>query len=752
MYARELSRTDFAQKLATFGADAPIEQLPLWQDYQGTIEGRRPWGFVALEDEGVPQALVSFLDYETHGYHYLRATHGPVWREEPTPEVEAAAIEALIDYVHAHDKRALFIRMAVTHESELCFPVLSGVPYDATVHIDLAGGSEDEILARMKPRGRRDVRKAVRESPAVCADETTEAAASFAECYEVMRETAARDDFAEAPCSDYEDMIRSLGPDHCRVFVARIEGKVASWSIVTISGSVATRYYAASSALAQRTHTTDRLVLFECCALAELGCVTYDLMGIGSDFSPTLMGLNEFKCKFSKEVVPVAPDRDIAVRPLAYKALLKVRDARQALNDWRESQRDPEPAVPRDDIVPVILGGDIGVYALGREFHEAFGVTSHALIEAPIKAIELSSIFEIETIDPMDEAAVAETICRIAAEHPEAKVVVTANTDAYIKVLERVAPQFPESVVCPMPPRDIAERVSDKIEFGKLCEEYGLDTPRAEIVELAGTEPIAPSELPFPVVAKPADSATYFHLHYEGFRKAYAIESQEELDELWARLRAAGYEGRFLVQVMIEGADTEMRCVTIYIDHRGKARMAACMQVLLQDHAPTMIGNYVALSAKPSPELWEPAAKMLADLGYRGFANFDIKHDRKTGRFVFLDCNPRAGRASYSVAAAGVNPMRVMVEDAVDGRSGGLLVADDPALYTLVAPRFILRYLRDPELVEEVERLVDSRRVFDPQRYVAERDARRAFYVEVTEANQARKFARYYPEPSDTSF
>ena len=30
----------------------------------------------------------------------------------------------------------------------------------------------------------------------------------------------------------------------------------------------------------------------------------------------------------------------------------------------------------REDLLPVVLGGDIGAYALGREFHEAYGVRS----------------------------------------------------------------------------------------------------------------------------------------------------------------------------------------------------------------------------------------------------------------------------------------------------------------------------------------------------------------------------------------
>ena len=324
-----ISLEELEEAASGLGIALPIEQTAAWARYQETIEGRRPWGCVRLFEGEKTVALASLIDYETHGYHYLRGAHAPVWAGEPSPEQEAEALEALRSLVRNKDRGVVFVRLAVAADLPACSPTLSTVPYDSTVVIDLSGSDED-ILARMKPRGRRDVRKALRESPVVCADETELAAASFEEHYDVMRETGERDGFAPAPCSDYEDMIRVLGPKHCRVYAGRLDGRVVTWSIVTISGAHAVRYYGASRSETMRQHVTDKLVYFECCDLAaEKGCTEYDLMGIGSDFAPSLMGLNEFKTKFSKETRPVAPDRDLPVRGMFYKALVgakKIRD------------------------------------------------------------------------------------------------------------------------------------------------------------------------------------------------------------------------------------------------------------------------------------------------------------------------------------------------------------------------------------------------------------------------------------------
>ena len=202
---------------------------------------------------------------------------------------EREVVDAIVDTVKKADKSIAFLRID-TWFADGTEKVLSTVPYDQTVVIDITGG-DDEILARMKRRGRRDVRKSLRECPAEVADETDKALTDFSEYYDVMVETGQRDGFTPAPMSDYSDMIGALGADHCRVFAARIEDRVVAWSIVTVNGTHAVRYYAGMRNEVMRLHVTDKLLYSECCILGSQGITEYDLMGIGSDFAPSLKGL-----------------------------------------------------------------------------------------------------------------------------------------------------------------------------------------------------------------------------------------------------------------------------------------------------------------------------------------------------------------------------------------------------------------------------------------------------------------------------
>ena len=316
----------------SFNIALPIEQTQRWVAFQATIPGRTPWRCVAIKNDGRIVAVASLVDYETHGYHYLRAHHGPVWFETPSEELEREAILALARYVRHHDRRQIFMRVSINHDLDFSRPTLSTVPYDTTVIVDVRGGDE-AILKRMKKRGRRDVRKALREAPITCADETVRARASFDEYYPVLTETAQRDGFTPPPQMELEHLLESLCPTHCRVFAGRLmDGTLCTWSICTMHEGQATRYYAASLTKTMPQHVTDRLLYFECCVLGRSGCLEYDLMAIGSDFAPKLMALNEFKTKFSKEKTHVPPDRDVPIRRVPYGMLTYMKNVMRVMD------------------------------------------------------------------------------------------------------------------------------------------------------------------------------------------------------------------------------------------------------------------------------------------------------------------------------------------------------------------------------------------------------------------------------------
>lgn len=333
---------------AKAGFNLPIEQTAVWARFQSEADGRESWGALLVHENGQLLAVASLIALKTHGYIYLLSEHGPVWAATPSSEKESTVVHAIASFVHQSDRRIVFLRLCVT-TTKGTHPVLSTIPYDRTVVLDLTGG-KDQILARMKKRGRYDVRHAIKKSPARVADETSMAVKDFSPYYDVMLETASRDHFSAAPSEYYRGLLVALGHDHARLYAARENGKVTAWLIATLRGTSAVYYFASSRRQARRTNVPD-LLLFETAAdLSAQGFTTFDLMGIGDDFSPTLMSLNPFKTKFSKQTVAIAPARDIALRRGFYCLLLlakAVRGSIRSLIHHRERVRREQALAAR---------------------------------------------------------------------------------------------------------------------------------------------------------------------------------------------------------------------------------------------------------------------------------------------------------------------------------------------------------------------------------------------------------------------
>ena len=140
-----------------------------------------------------------------------------------------------------------------------------------------------------------------------------------------------------------------------------------------------------------------------------------------------------FKTKFAKEVTVVAPDRDLPVKRGFYNALQSLQSVRRSRREAaRAKAAEAQKARPREDLLPVILGGDISAYAYGREFHEAFHVRSHAMNQAFVGALEHSALFDFTVTSSIEPAELRQKISALAEANPAKKLPVIPSTDALV--------------------------------------------------------------------------------------------------------------------------------------------------------------------------------------------------------------------------------------------------------------------------------------------------------------------------------
>jgi D-aspartate ligase len=416
-------------------------------------------------------------------------------------------------------------------------------------------------------------------------------------------------------------------------------------------------------------------------------------------------------------------------------------------------EQGPGAATSGPGFHPVIVGSDIGVYALTRSFHEQYGIRTTVVAFAEPGPIAHSALIDTVLSGTSAEQIVA-TLEQVAAERRAAghrePLLLQSNMDWVVRILvHHQAVLKTAGYVLPYADAALIDRICDKAEFSAACAELGIPTPDTVIQDFAdaggeGWKP-EPVGFDFPVIAKPASSADYHDVRFAGKKKIYEIASRDELDSLWGSLRRAGFRGRFLVQDMIPGDDTQMRSVTTYSDTSGRVTLRCSARVLLEERTPAARGNPSAMIVEPIDEILDAAQRLCEHVGWRGFANFDVKLDPRDGVYKFFEQNPRIGRNNYYLTAGGQNPTEVLVDDVIRGVRREPVTARREVLYAVVPHWLLRRYVLDPGLRARVVGLMRTGRTVHPLRYAADASPRRRRYVLTALVNHVRKYRRYYP-------
>lgn len=413
------------------------------------------------------------------------------------------------------------------------------------------------------------------------------------------------------------------------------------------------------------------------------------------------------------------------------------------------------------DLVPVIVGGDIGAYSLARAFHEAYGLGSTVISKLGGWHISDSAIIRnVHCTDPFDAAALLPVLREVAAAHPSGRLLLLGSADATVKAIIRVRDELQgldERWIAPYVSLETFRAGTEKQNFTRLCESLGVDHPATRVVDLAQEVP-DDLDVPFtyPVIAKPAEVSEWKRAQFPGKQKVHTVASRAELLALLRRIREAGYRESMIVQDRIPGDDQNMRILTCYCDADSRVRFASWGRTLLEEHSPGAIGNPAAIITGVNREAVAQAQRLCTALGWTGYANFDLKFDPRDGRTKFFELNPRLGRSNYYVTAGGHNPVTWYVDEHVrgalplvgpgSGRGEDGIVQDQPeVLYTVVPVALVKRYTTLPEARAQLDAVVRAKRVANPVIYRGvERSPRRWANIAAAMLNYVRKFHRYY--------
>ena len=367
---------------------------------------------------------------------------------------------------------------------------------------------------------------------------------------------------------------------------------------------------------------------------------------------------------------------------------------------------------------PLLFGGDINVYSVARAFHEAYGVKAVAFGKYPSFPCFGSAIMDYRVCPQNEDAdTFRKNVADVAAEFADKTVVLLGCGDSYVQLAARYKDTFPANVVAPYIDGALLDTLINKEKFYALCDEYGIDHPATFIYDKSmGHDFTLPWGAPY--IAKPADSVAYWACNEPALKKVYVCDSWEELLAALDQVYAAGYQDHMILQEFIPGDDSYMRVLTCYSDRNANVTMMCLGHVLMEEHSPHGIGNHAVILTEHDEALCQKIKGLLDALQFTGFSNFDIKYDRRDGKFKAFEINCRQGRSNYYVTGAGRNVARLVVEDRVEGQDKPLDIVTNKSLW-MMTPRSIAFKFSPKRYHAEMKQLIAQGKVSNSLHYYA---------------------------------
>ena len=369
------------------------------------------------------------------------------------------------------------------------------------------------------------------------------------------------------------------------------------------------------------------------------------------------------------------------------------------------------------NFIPLLFAGDINVYSVARAFHEQYDIKPHVFGKYGTGPCHDSKIMNYTANPKIDQQDTFLAVLKdFAKNNSDSKILAIGCGDSYVQLLSQNKDNFPENVIAPYIDIDMMNNLIHKEKFYQMCEESGIDYPDTFVHcrELGHN-----FELPFeaPFIVKPSNGIEYWRHPFPTQKKVYKADDRQELLKILDDIYGAGYADSIIIQDFIPGDDTYMRVLTNYSDRNGQVKLMALGHVLLEEHTPHGIGNHAVILTEDNEELADRFKKLLEEMHYIGFSNFDIKYDQRDGKFKVFEINTRQGRSNFYVTGAGQNIAKYLVEDYILQNPIDLKVVRERSLWMVVPKGVAFRYIKPEEYRKEMKALIKEGKVVNPLFY-----------------------------------
>ena len=395
-----------------------------------------------------------------------------------------------------------------------------------------------------------------------------------------------------------------------------------------------------------------------------------------------------------------------------------------------------------------LIGSDMNTYYMARCYNEAYGEVADVVATEPIRFTQYSSIVNITYHPDLKTAeGFVAALKEYGSTHFEGeKILLIPCHDVYVRLLTENAEALSEYFVFNCPSLQIVDAFLVKEKFYKAFSKAGLNFAKTVYYDCKEKEtaPI-PADMYYPLIIKPSNGIEYGKHHFEGQPKVFKATTPDNAVNFIDKVKASGYEDTLIVQEFIPGDDSYLFDCVFYVNTKGNAELATFAQIGLQEHSPSAIGNCTVLmngynAFGGTDETVAELKKFLESIDYRGFAEFDLKYDRRDKTFKVMEINPRQARSSYYICALGHNLVKLLVDDVFEGEIHEFELLKDEVLLSMVPKSVLKKYVLNDDYKKEALKLWRAHKRVDPLKYKGEKSFKHRFYLILRAFNYKKKY------------
>lgn len=410
--------------------------------------------------------------------------------------------------------------------------------------------------------------------------------------------------------------------------------------------------------------------------------------------------------------------------------------------------------------LPIIIQSGQHAYGVARSFYEAYRIKS-LVIEPTVKdrnirtlllggsqgiATQNSGILEFQYVEHLDEPAYfVQALIGVALQYQQKKLILIVCDCYYAELIIENKEQLENYFILPYIDQTLLKRVQTKEKFYQLCDQYQLNYPQTMIVT---KKEHIPGKLPFqyPVIIKPSNPVAYTNCSFPEKKKIFLVQDAAEMQHIIQSIYHSSYQDALIVQEFIPGDDSSIRVLDVFVGRDHKVKLMCISNKLLEDPSPQNKGISLAVMTDYDELLMESIRHFLEDIGYTGFANFDMKYDAKVGVYKLFEMNLRAGASSHYVTASGHNLMQYMVDDYLLGIHHERTYVQTKHIWSLLPPKTLLKYMRNEKLKIEAKRLMKEGRYTDALLYKEDLNIKRWIKLKLYNRYLHVKYHKYFHE------